>query len=87
MDEIEQLKKEIEEIKERNTRVDMNKAWEVSYSRRILVAILTYLVICLFFIFAELPKPFLSAIVPTLGFILSTLSVSYFKKIWIKKYK
>lgn len=87
MNEIEQIKNDLEEIKERNARVDMNKAWETSYSRRILVAILTYMVICLFFIFAELPKPFLSAIVPTLGFILSTLSVSYFKKIWIKNYK
>ena len=84
MDELEQIKKDIEEIKERNKRVEKDKAWETSWARRILVAILTYIVIVLFFFFAKLPNPFINAIVPTLGFLLSTLSISYFKKVWIK---
>jgi len=84
MNEIEQIKKDIEEIKERNARVELDKAWETSFARRLLVTILTYIVVVLFFFFAELPKPFLNAIVPTLGFILSTLSVSYFKNVWMK---
>jgi hypothetical protein len=29
-------------------------------------------------------SPFVNAIVPTLGFTLSTLSLSFFKKIWLK---
>jgi preprotein translocase subunit SecF len=87
MDEIEQIKKDIQEIKERNARVEMDKAWEMSMARKLLVAVLTYIVIVLFFFFAELPSPFLNAIVPTLGFILSTLSISYFKKVWIKNRK
>lgn len=85
MEELHQLKNEIEELKKRNARVEMDKAWETSLTRKILVAVLTYIVVVLFFYFAELPKPFLNAIVPTLGFILSTLSVSYFKKLWIEK--
>lgn len=85
MDELAQLKKEVAEIKERNARVEKDKAWETSWSRRILIAILTYIVIVIFFLFSKLPNPFVNAIVPTLGFVLSTLSVSYFKKIWIKK--
>ena len=84
MDELEQIKKDIEEIKERNKRVEKDKAWETSWARKILVAILTYIVIVLFFFFAKLPNPFINAIVPTLGFLLSTLSISYFKKVWIK---
>lgn len=84
MEELEQIKKDIQEIKERNMRVEKDKAWETSYFRKILVAVLTYTVIVLFFFFAELPKPFINAIVPTLGFLLSTLSISFFKKIWIK---
>lgn len=84
MEEIEQIKKDIREIQDRNARVEMDKSWETSWARKILVAILTYLVIVLFFFFAEFPRPFLGAIVPTLGFLLSTLSVSFFKKIWIK---
>jgi hypothetical protein len=84
MDEIEQIKKDINEIKERNARVEKDKAWETSLYRKILVAILTYIVVVLFFFFAHLPKPFVGAIVPTVGFVLSTLSVPFFKKIWLK---
>lgn len=78
-------KKEIQKIKERNLRVEVDKAWETSYTRKIIIAILTYLVIVLFFISASVANPFLNAIVPTLGFILSTLSLPFFKKIWIEK--
>ena len=84
MEELEQIKKDIQEIKERNARVDMDKAWETSVARKILVAILTYAAVVFFFFFAELPKPFVNAIVPTVGFVLSTLSIPVFKKLWIK---
>ena len=82
-----QIQKDIAEIRARNARVETEKAWETSLFRKVLIAILTYVVIVIFFIFAKLPKPFLGAIVPAIGFILSTLSVSYFKNIWIKSRK
>ena len=78
-------KKEIEKIKERNTRVEIDKAWEVSKTRKIIIVILTYFVIVLFFISANITNPFVNAIVPTVGFILSTLSLPYFKKIWSQR--
>jgi hypothetical protein len=84
MDNIKQLKNEVETIKSRNKKVEADKAWETSISRKVLIAILTYLVIVLFFFMANLPKPFANAIVPTLGFILSTLTVPIFKKFWLK---
>lgn len=87
MEELEQIKKDIQEIKERNIRVERDKDWETSLFRKILVAVLTYIIIALFFIFAHLPNPFINAIVPTLGFLLSTLSVSFIKKTWIKSRK
>ena len=83
---MEQIRAEIGEIKERNRRVEADKAWETSWSRKILIAILTYIVIVLFFIFAGLPKPFLNPIVPTLGFVLSTLSIPWFKRLWVKNF-
>jgi len=85
MNEIEKLKQEIEEIKKRNLRVETDKAWETSNMRKFLICIFTYIVIVLFFIFAHLPKPFINAIVPTLGFALSTLSMPYFKRWWVEK--
>ena len=79
------IKQEIKKIKERNKRVEFNKAWETSTFRKILIAILTYIVIVIFFYFAKLPNPFINSIVPTLAFILSTLTLPIFKKWWIKK--
>jgi hypothetical protein len=84
MNELEQIKIDIVEIKERNKRVEADKAWEISITRRILVVIFTYAVITLFFYFAGLTKPLINAIIPTIGFVLSTLSIPWFKKIWLK---
>lgn len=86
MEDYKKLKQEINSIKERNSKVEVDKAWETSLSRKIIIAILTYAVIVLFFHFAELPKPFINAIVPAIGFVLSTLSVPIFKNLWIKRY-
>lgn len=81
---MENFEQEIQLIHERNKKVELEKAWETSLFRKIIIAILTYFVIVLFFLFAKLPKPFIGAIVPTLGFILSTLSLPLFKNLWLK---
>jgi len=77
----------INNIEKRNKKVELNKAWETSTTRKVLIAILTYFTIVLFFFTAQLPKPFINAIVPSIGFVLSTLSLPIFKKIWIKYQK
>lgn len=81
----EQLQLEIDEIKKRNQRVEADKAWETSWTRRLIVLVLTYTVIVIFFFFAQLPSPFLNAIVPSLVFVLSTLTIPLFKKWWLNK--
>jgi len=78
------FEKRIEAIEQRNKKVELDKSWETSRSRKIIIAVLTYAVIVLFFYFAQLPKPFINSIVPTTGFVLSTLSLPFFKKLWIK---
>lgn len=83
-EQIEQLNQEITALKARNTRVELDKAWETSWTRRLVVLALTYVVIILFFLAAKLPDPFLNALVPTLAFALSTSSMSLFKRIWTK---
>ena len=81
---ITQLQAEITKLKARNKKVEVDKAWETSFSRKIIVALLTYAVIVIFFFFAGLPRPFLNSIVPTAGFVLSTLSLPFFKRLWLK---
>lgn len=82
---LDHLQSEIEEIKKRNRRVEADKAWETSWARKIIVSILTYLVIVIFFYFANLPNPLINAIVPAIAFVLSTMTIPLFKKWWIKK--
>lgn len=85
MSEIEKLKKEVAAIKTRNARVEHDKAWETSATRKIAVAVATYSTILIFFLIIKVDRPHVSAIVPTLGFLLSTLSINVLKNWWLNK--
>ncbi len=78
------IQREILSIKERNKRVEIDKAWEISITRKIIIAVLTYFVIVVFFSFAGLPNPWVNSIVPSLAFLLSTLTLPLFKRLWKK---
>ncbi|MEK7616976.1 MAG: hypothetical protein AAB414_02895 [Patescibacteria group bacterium] len=84
MSTIQDLEKEIDAIKERNRRVEREKAWEVSWTRKVMIVFLTYIVIAIFFMFVGTVEPLLDAIVPSIAFILSTLSAPFIKQWWLK---
>lgn len=79
-----ELKARIEQLEVRNQRVEKDKAWETSAPRKFAILILTYLVIAIFLINIGNPKPWTNAIVPSIGFLLSTLSLKGLKNSWIK---
>lgn len=81
---IQDLEQEIQKIQERNKRVEREKSWEMSWTRRITVAISTYLVVAVFFFYMGTPHPLKTAIIPTIAFLLSTLSAPFIKKLWLK---
>jgi len=81
---IENLEKEINKLKARNKKVETDKSWETSYARRGLLIIFTYLAIGLYLNAIRIENPWLNAIVPSIGFLLSTLTLPYFKNLWIK---
>lgn len=82
---MEDLKKEIEEIKKRNKRVELDKKWETSFTRKICICILTYIVVVIYStIISKTNNIFLSSLVPVIGFTLSTLSLGLIRKIWEK---
>lgn len=85
-DEIDEIRKELKKITERNSRVEIDKAWETSLSRRIILAALTYLSISLYMSAINIDRAWLNAIVPTIGFMLSTLTLPFFKEIWISRH-
>lgn len=77
-----ELVKELELIKSRNERVEMDKAWEVSWTRRLLIAVITYIVASVWLWVIDETNIFLKAVVPTVGYLLSTFSIPYIKKLW-----
>ena len=82
------IEKEIEQIKKRNKRVELDKKWETSYTRKICICILTYLVVVLYsYIIRKTNNIFFSSLVPVIGFFLSTLSLKYIRIIWERKIK
>ena len=82
------LEKEIEAIKARNKRVEMDKAWETSWARRIFIAVLTYAIVVLYsFTISQISNIWLSSLVPVIGFTLSTLSLGLVRKVWEKRQK
>ena len=78
------LEERISNVEKRNRGVELNKAWEISWTRKVLVAIFTYLAIALYLQFIVGINPWINAIVPTTGFLLSTLTLPFFKTLWSK---
>ena len=79
------FEKEINQIKERNKKVELDKAWETSWTRKVVIMVLTYVVVVSYsYIIKNTNNIFLSSLVPVIGFTLSTLSLKLIRKIWEK---
>lgn len=80
------LENEIEKIKERNKKVELDKAWETSWTRKICICTLTYIVVVIYtYIINKFNNIWLSSLVPVIGFTLSTMSLKIVRNIWEKK--
>ena len=65
--EIEELRKEIENIKQRNKRVELDKKWETSWTRKICICILTYIIVIIYsYIVRNYDNILLSSLVPVI---------------------
>ena len=79
------LENEINTIKERNAKVELDKKWETCWTRRLCICLLTYIIVVIYsFIIKLYDNIFLSSLVPVIGFTLSTLSLRFIRKIWEK---
>ena len=80
-----ELENRIQAVEERNRRVEGDKAWEVSWTRRGLIMVFTYLALGVYMWAIGISNPWLNAIVPAVAFVLSTLTMPFFKKWWLGK--
>ena len=81
--EIRDLEKNVEDILERNKRVELDKKWETCMTRKVCIAVLTYIVVIIYSaLISKTANVFLSSLVPVMGFLLSTLSLKAVRKVW-----
>lgn len=73
-------------IEERNRHVEGNKAWEGSWARRLTIAVVTYLIVLAYGFALGVDRAYLNAIVPTAGFLLSTVTIPVVKNAWTRRY-
>jgi hypothetical protein len=81
----EEMSREIAAIQERNIRVELDKAWEVSWTRRLFIAVSTYIIAGIWLVLIHEKFPGLKSFVPAIGYVLSTMTVPVLKRWWTNK--
>ncbi len=76
------IERRLQAIELRNQRVELDKSWERSITRRVVIATMTWLTAGLFLWCIDVPSPLMNALVPSGGYLLSTLSLPPMKYLW-----
>lgn len=83
-DRVERLEEDLDRVHRRNRNAEVDKAWEISWTRRLVITLLTYAVIVIYFVAADLPAPFINSVVPAVAFVLATMTLPWFQKPWVR---
>ena len=79
--ELKNLEKEIENIKERNKKVELDKSWETSWTRKICIMILTYIVVIIYsYVIRKYDNIILSSLVPVIRIYIIYIILKIYKK-------
>ncbi|NTW14968.1 MAG: hypothetical protein HGA38_01205 [Candidatus Moranbacteria bacterium] len=71
------MERELAAIRERNVRVEADKAWETSPVRIVSIVVTTYLIAAVVLSAIGNDSPSRNALIPALGYLLSTLSLGF----------
>lgn len=85
--EIKEIKKELGAIRERNERVEGDKAWEVSGFRVGSITVGMYIIASAALYAIGNDFPLRNALIPAIGYLLSTQSLPFIKRNWIARYR
>jgi hypothetical protein len=83
---IQKLEEKVREIHERNARVEAEKAWETSWFRVGSIMVVTYVIATTALYAIGNDNPLRNALIPTLGYFLSTQSLPFVKSWWTSRY-
>lgn len=85
---LKELEQEINIIKQRNKRVELDKKWETSATRKICICILTYIVVVIYsYIVRNYDNIFLSSLVPVIRIYIIYFIIKIYKEKMGKKTK
>lgn len=77
-----ELSTRIKAIETRNAGVTLDKRWETSWTRKVGIITLTYIVVLIYLHVIGNDNPWINAIVPPVGFLLSTLALGWLRDFW-----
>ena len=80
------MEKDVEVIKARNLRVEADKAWETSGIRIFSIVVITYIIAAFVMHVIGVKNFMLNALIPTLGYYLSTQSLPFIKRWWVRAF-
>lgn len=80
------IEQRLQNIEERNRRVEADKAWEISTVRIGLIMLATYIITYGVLMAIGNSSPFRNAFIPVVGYFLSTQSLPFLKQSWVKRY-
>lgn len=80
------IEHELEQIKQRNQRVEADKAWETSTFRIATIACMTYGVAVVVLYLMHVERFYLSALIPAAGYFLSVQSLPVIKRWWVQRF-
>jgi hypothetical protein len=79
------VEERLQQVEERNARVEFDKGWEISWVRRGLISGITYVCAIILLNILGHDGAWKHALVPVMGYLLSTLSLPAVKKLWITR--
>jgi hypothetical protein len=83
-DALEEIRKEVGELRARNVRVEREKAWETSWTRRLVITGMTWLGAWVWLLGLGVDHAALQALVPSGAYAVSTLSIPVLRRWWIR---
>ncbi|MBI5456956.1 hypothetical protein HY969_04445 [Candidatus Kaiserbacteria bacterium] len=82
---LQKIEEELQTIKARNARVETDKAWETSAIRTTILAVITFCVTAIALFIVKNENAMRDALIATVGFVFSTLSLSFVKRRWMQR--
>lgn len=79
------IEERLQNIEERNLRVEADKAWETSTIRIGSIMLITYIIACGVLAVIGNDNPFRNALIPVLGYFLSVQSLPFLKRSWMNR--